>query len=479
MMITAALLVSGGLFYFYTFNSGDGEPQLDDAPQPAVTSAPDESPSAAPDPPVDQAPIEPATPPEVDPAPAPPTVVQTPFRQPQPLAEALRDALVEGDAEQLAALLGHDAEATTAAGATEVLTDWLDQLQAQGWNFDPLELIGRHGSAMQFQLPLRKPDPDTGQEVVESIEFNLGRQPDLTWTLEGLTIAPALAAEMLAEGLAAIAHEKPEGGVVDPAVAGQPTPPEIRIADGSPDALKVARAFLQSLLKQDYETARQLVAADRVPAERLAGLCIVFEEGRYEAVPGQLIATAVDGGNAWVVAQVRSEQAAVSTELGIELEQIENADGGSEWLVSGLNLSQLLSRYTSPTDSIPYVPIVEHPAGGESLVLFFEFDDADLHERAKRQLDIIARLLKADETKTIRISGHTDARGAEDYNQRLSRSRAERVRVQLLELGVPVAQVITEAFGPERPLSPNLTPDGEDNPLGRARNRRAEIYLDF
>lgn len=534
LMISGALLVSGLLFYFVTYRGQERDP----APPDAADGVADTDPAAAGPSPGDPVvvgelppprgstaetiPAEPAPPdpaavaardqPGVDSAGQGPVSAQT-FRQPEPLAAALRDALVAEDAGTLAGMLGltpapgvdsapvppsgeprtsgpDQADPAPDQPAT-VIGEWLRNLSAAGWEFDALELVGRQGNQMRFRLPARQSESAAGDQRVGHLEFELQRQPNLTWRLGGLAVDPALEGGALAEALQALAAAGPatshsEGdaglgeGIASPA---PPTagggPAVVRVLSDQPDALQVARRFVLSLLGQDYETARQLVATERVPAERLAGLCIVFEEGNYREVPGQLVATALDGERAWIVAKVRSEAAEVETELGIEMELLPGAEGVSEWQVSGLNLSNLLARYTSGSEGIPYVPIVEHPAGGESLVLFFDFDDADLHERAQRQLDIVARLLKADDTKTIRISGHTDARGTEDYNHRLSVNRAERVRAELLNLGVPVAQIKTEGFGQERPLSPNVTPDGEDNPVGRARNRRAEIYLDF
>jgi OOP family OmpA-OmpF porin len=49
----------------------------------------------------------------------------------------------------------------------------------------------------------------------------------------------------------------------------------------------------------------------------------------------------------------------------------------------------------------------------------------------------------------------------------------------LQSFGVRRNQINLEAFGERLPLSPNLNPDGTDNPDGRERNRRTEIYLDF
>ena len=69
--------------------------------------------------------------------------------------------------------------------------------------------------------------------------------------------------------------------------------------------------------------------------------------------------------------------------------------------------------------------------------------------------------------------------GADDYNIRLSHSRAESVKKGLIALGVPPQQVTTSAMGKAQPLGPNQKADGSDDPEGRSKNRRAEIFLDF
>jgi outer membrane protein OmpA-like peptidoglycan-associated protein len=128
---------------------------------------------------------------------------------------------------------------------------------------------------------------------------------------------------------------------------------------------------------------------------------------------------------------------------------------------------------------VPYTPLVKNPKGGESLALYFEYDRAELHPRAKKQLEIVAGLLKSDPNRKLNIAGHTDALGDDSYNVRLSRGRAESVKAQLVELGVPPSQVITEGLGKAQPLGPNQKADGSDDPEGRSKNRRAEIFLDF
>ena len=99
--------------------------------------------------------------------------------------------------------------------------------------------------------------------------------------------------------------------------------------------------------------------------------------------------------------------------------------------------------------------------------------------RTRRQLEIVAAMLKADAAKKITLSGHTDALGTKEYNNQLSASRADVVRDFLTAQGVPADQIVTLAKGASQPRRPNVTESGEDNPEGRRANRRTEIYLDF
>jgi outer membrane protein OmpA-like peptidoglycan-associated protein len=216
---------------------------------------------------------------------------------------------------------------------------------------------------------------------------------------------------------------------------------------------------------------------EKVSPVKLAALCIVFEDGKYRLSDNKpLVATVSTDNTSWVITRVWSESQKQQTEFGLEMEK-----QGAEWRITGVNLSKLLSDNAKATsaDGVPYTPLVQSPKGGDSIALFFEFDQAELHPRAQKQLDIIVGLLKASPTKKLTISGFTDARGSDQYNVGLSARRAVAVKEYLLGHGVPVSQVETSAFGKSLPLSPNVNPDGTDNPEGRSRNRRAEILLDF
>lgn len=77
----------------------------------------------------------------------------------------------------------------------------------------------------------------------------------------------------------------------------------------------------------------------------------------------------------------------------------------------------------------------------------------------------------------ITLSGHSDSKGDDGANRRMSRRRAEAVRDYLVEKGVAPTRITVIALGETRPLVPNAHPDGSDDPDARARNRRVEIAI--
>lgn len=261
------------------------------------------------------------------------------------------------------------------------------------------------------------------------------------------------------------------------ALAGGP-PATAALAD-APDALDTARRFFATAIGHDFKTARSLTDPTGVTYEKLAGMCIVFEDGGYrvkENTPVRI--TAATDKSAWAFVRLVSDKPALGEgEVGLEMQRA--PDGG--WRIRAVDFNSLLESYVTASGAgkVFYSPIVKSAKGGESIVLYFEFDKSDLHPRALHQLDIIAGLLKTDAARKIHITGHSDAVGSDDYNVRLSATRAKNVSARLLQLGVPAGQIETKGFGSTEPLDPDKLADGRDNPEGRSRNRRTEIYLDF
>lgn len=72
----------------------------------------------------------------------------------------------------------------------------------------------------------------------------------------------------------------------------------------------------------------------------------------------------------------------------------------------------------------------------------------------------------------IEISGHTDSKGSDDYNQVLSKKRAQAVVTWLISKGISKDRLTYEGYGEARPLASN---DDEDE--GRELNRRTEFKI--
>lgn len=107
--------------------------------------------------------------------------------------------------------------------------------------------------------------------------------------------------------------------------------------------------------------------------------------------------------------------------------------------------------------------------------VLFAFDRSDLNAEARRRIDALADELDALGPRTVTIEGHTDDEGSPAYNQRLSERRAEAVRARLAVSLDGDFRFEATGYGETRPVAPNQTDDGADDPDGRARNRRVVI----
>jgi len=108
--------------------------------------------------------------------------------------------------------------------------------------------------------------------------------------------------------------------------------------------------------------------------------------------------------------------------------------------------------------------------------VLFDFDKADLRREAEPALAKVAAVLGSYPRATATIDGHTDSKGNDQYNQRLSERRAESVRRWLAANGV-ATQMTSRGWGKTKPIVPNTKLDGSDDAGGRQKNRRVEITV--
>lgn len=124
----------------------------------------------------------------------------------------------------------------------------------------------------------------------------------------------------------------------------------------------------------------------------------------------------------------------------------------------------------APAAKVPPPP----PAPKKKMVLrdvHFDYDKADIRSDAKPILDEAVSVLK-DGGEAVIVQGHTDSRGSDAYNMRLSRRRADAVRSYLASHGIKSSRIRTVGLGESKPVASNATEDG------RSQNRRVELHLD-
>ena len=102
----------------------------------------------------------------------------------------------------------------------------------------------------------------------------------------------------------------------------------------------------------------------------------------------------------------------------------------------------------------------------------FDFDKSDIKPQYHQELADFATFMKQYPGVSVEIDGHTDSKGTDEYNQKLSQRRANSVREYLVKkLGMDGSKLTAVGFGESKPVASN------DTDAGRAENRRIEAVL--
>jgi outer membrane protein OmpA-like peptidoglycan-associated protein/uncharacterized protein YegP (UPF0339 family) len=108
-------------------------------------------------------------------------------------------------------------------------------------------------------------------------------------------------------------------------------------------------------------------------------------------------------------------------------------------------------------------------ASGKLNWLLFDFDKSDLRGQSTAELDKLTVILKKNASAKAELDGHTDFKGGEDYNNRLSEHRVENAKKYLISKGIPENRIVLKTHGKNNPYTDNKTDEG------RQLNRRVEI----
>jgi outer membrane protein OmpA-like peptidoglycan-associated protein len=103
--------------------------------------------------------------------------------------------------------------------------------------------------------------------------------------------------------------------------------------------------------------------------------------------------------------------------------------------------------------------------------VFFDFDKADLRSESFVELDRVVKLLEENPSIEIEMSAHTDSRGSDEYNFKLSDNRARSVMEYILSKGIAPNRITSQGYGETKPVVDN---DTDEN---RQLNRRVEFKI--
>ncbi len=113
------------------------------------------------------------------------------------------------------------------------------------------------------------------------------------------------------------------------------------------------------------------------------------------------------------------------------------------------------------------------PAAEQGVIIFrnilFDFDKSNIKPESFAVLDEVVEYLATNKGLKMEIQGHTDNKGTDEYNMKLSYKRSDSVRNYIVGKGIAPERLKVSGFGFSKPVAPN---DTEEN---RTRNRRVEF----
>jgi len=118
-----------------------------------------------------------------------------------------------------------------------------------------------------------------------------------------------------------------------------------------------------------------------------------------------------------------------------------------------LNSKMDLKTVETEKDSLYYVDFVLYAINKPAVLenIFYDFDKAALREESKKELDGLIELLEINPNVTIELSAHTDRKGSQEYNQRLSQRRAQSVVDYLIAHRIAEDRLTVAGYGKLQP----------------------------
>jgi outer membrane protein OmpA-like peptidoglycan-associated protein len=178
----------------------------------------------------------------------------------------------------------------------------------------------------------------------------------------------------------------------------------------------------------------------------------VYDNETSQPIPGALITIKDIHGDMEPLFIVTDEKAHYFTELKPNLEIFMKAQKTTYFASMANRATKGLTETTHLEQDFWLAKI---PAGEIEIEgIEYDFNKATLREKSKENLDKIVDLLKLNDNLSIEINAHTDSRGNDAYNERLSQARAQSCVDYLISKGIAKSRLIAKGWGEKQPLVP-------------------------
>lgn len=124
--------------------------------------------------------------------------------------------------------------------------------------------------------------------------------------------------------------------------------------------------------------------------------------------------------------------------------------------------------------------VLEKVQIGSKIVLnniFFDSNKATLRKESNLELEKLLQLMKDYPNLTVEVAGHTDSKGNDAANLKLSQMRSQAVVAALIKKGIKAKYLVAKGYGETMPIAPNLLPNGKPDLNGMQLNRRVEMKI--
>jgi outer membrane protein OmpA-like peptidoglycan-associated protein/tetratricopeptide (TPR) repeat protein len=206
----------------------------------------------------------------------------------------------------------------------------------------------------------------------------------------------------------------------------------------------------------------------------------VYDAETNEPIPSALVTIKDVHGDDEPLYVITDEKGYYFTELKPDMEYFLKAQK-NKYFAQSANLATKGKTETTHFEQDFYLNKI--PAGEIEIEgIEYDFDKATLRPKSKEVLDKIVELLNLNDNISIEINAHTDSRGNDKYNLKLSKARAQSCVDYLISKGISKNRLKANGFGESQPLIPDeeinkLTPKSPEWEAAHQKNRRTAFRV--